>query len=343
MFTQLYRPSYFKEIKGQTIPVQVMLRTVQNPSEAPRVYIFHGQYGTGKTSLARIFARALNCQYPKKGEPCGLCENCKSSLDTSPFFKEFDCGDSGNIDDLRAIREDIIVNSGLAKYQVIVLDEFHNSSRQAQSTLLKILEELKSNTFVIICTTDVEKILETLRSRAINLQFSRLPAEDVFTIIKGISVREGVQVSDATLNLVVALSRGHVRDAIMNLELIRIIGDQEFTTNIPKTEENILRLLIAIREKDQTTFETALRSLSESPLVKIKDSFYHVLENGIKFLSLRYTEISVYENLYQQLLKCWKYDLIKLFQNCVSNWAVNAFTSDLTLQTFFRSLWLMFQ
>ena len=342
MFTQVYRPTNFREIRGQSIPVQVMLRTVQNPSEAPRVYILHGQFGTGKTSLARIVAHALNCRHPRKGEPCGVCDNCKADIEGSPFYREFDCGAFGSADDIRQIREDIILNSSLSRYQVVVLDEFHVASKQAQSSLLKILEEIRSNTFVLICTTDMDRVIETLKSRAINLHFNLVSAEDIYKALKEISLKESIQVTDDTLNTIAALSGGHTRDAVMNLELVRFIGEEQFRANIPRTEENIIHLLTSLRTGDLDDFEVRIHALLESPLVRVKTEFYSVLKNGIKYLTLGYTDTKAYSQEYSEMTKAWGYDIIHLFQHCLSNWAVNAFTTDVCMQTFFRSLWATF-
>lgn len=303
------------------------------------MYILHGHFGTGKTSLARIVAHALNCRHSRKGEPCGVCETCKTDIEGSPFYREYDCGAFGSADDIRQIREDIILNSSLSRYQVVVLDEFHAASRQAQSSLLKVLEEIRSNTFVLICTTDMDKVIETLKSRAINLHFNLVSAEETYKTLKEISMKEGVTVQDETLNTIAALSGGHIRDAVMNLELVKLIGEESFNQNVPKTEQSIILMLLALRAGDIKDFETRIQSLLEAPLVRVRTDFYSVLKNGIKYLTVGYTDIKAYSEEYSQMSKAWGYDLIPLFQHCLSNWAVNAFSTDVCMQTFFRSLW----
>ena len=163
MITQQYRPKTFSAVAGHKGVIETLKCIVKNPENAPRTIILQGEYGTGKTTCARILARALNCPNQKGGEPCGDCPVCNSDLDLSPYYSEYDSAIIGNVDTIRGLRDTFYYNSDDG-YKVIVLDECHLISKQAQAALLKVFEETKGNIFFVLCTTDAQMLLPTIRS-----------------------------------------------------------------------------------------------------------------------------------------------------------------------------------
>lgn len=169
MLTQEYRPKTFRDIEGQALPKKILKAIVKNPKDAPRSLIFHGKYGTGKSSMARVFARALNCEKPGV-EICMSCTVCEEDIEISPYYREYDSAVMGSKSKLENIKDEFhySVSNG---WRVINLEEIQVSSKKAQSVLLRTLEEITSDTFVVFCTTELDKVLDTIRSRSLEIEF----------------------------------------------------------------------------------------------------------------------------------------------------------------------------
>jgi DNA polymerase III subunit gamma/tau len=337
MLTQDYRPTRFEDVRGQRTPVAVMRGVAKNPESKPRTFLFHGEYGTGKTSLARIFARALNCEN-MEDEPCGRCAACQAPLDYSPFYHEYDCGAVGSVEDIRILRDDLVLDSSLAKYRVVVFDEFHLASKQAQSALLKVLEELKGNTFVVFCTTDLERILDTVQSRSVELFFDVVEAEDVQVVLEQIAQAEGMVLTDRIRRLILSAAMGHVRDAVKLMELLKIVGDEEFVREVVPVEDTLLAMLAAVRKGDRELFQKFLDRVMHTLLARIQAGFYSVLELLVRSVVCGTQD----EGLLGLATKLWGPDVFKLFRLSMSPGSVEAFRSDVTLQAFFWTVWYAF-
>ena len=189
MITQEFRPQTFKEVTGQKLPKTVLKAISKSPAASPKTIILEGAFGTGKTTCARIFARALNCKHQTKdGDACGKCEECLSDISKSIYYEEYDSSVVGNITDIKELKETFYFNESLG-YIVIVLDEAHLITPQAQSTLLKLFEESPSGIFFVLCTTNSSKILNTIQSRALTLKFDLLSLEDIEENLKNVVKR----------------------------------------------------------------------------------------------------------------------------------------------------------
>lgn len=330
MLTQRARPKTFVEIKGQPIPVEVMCRAVALPDRASRVFLFHGFYGTGKTTLARVFARALNCETPGV-EPCGECKICTHSLDGSPYYQEYDCGSVGSVDDVRRIKETLRLDSSLARYRVVVFDEFHAASKQAQIALLKILEELSSNTFVIFCTTEYDKVLDTIQSRSIELFFRRLSKEEIIDLLDDIVRLERMDISAEDVQVIAQASRGHARDAVKTLALAESAGVDVAVAGYRQATGAVIDLLMALKEDDKAKYADAVQRATGALRARFMDALYD----------------TVYEMLrpdntdpdYVKLIDSWGSGTFTLFKFLMQPWAVQALQDDQTTASLLWVLW----
>ena len=176
MITQEARPNRFEEVAGQELVKDLLRAIVKNPQSAPKSLILQGEYGTGKTTCARILARALNCPYSSKGDACGECEFCNTNIENTIYYEEFDSALIGNVSDIKDLRDTFYFDKALG-YKVIVLDEAQLMTPQAQSALLKVLEESITNIFFVLCTTHIDKILPTIRSRSLKLRFDLIKSK----------------------------------------------------------------------------------------------------------------------------------------------------------------------
>lgn len=262
MITQQYRPKTFKEVAGHKSVVETLKCVAKNPENAPRTIILQGEFGTGKTTCARILARALNCKNQINGEPCGNCPVCNSDLDVSPFYIEYDSAVVGNVDAIRDLRETFYYNSNDG-YRVVVLDECHLISNQAQGALLKVFEETKGNIFFVLCTTDAQKLLPTIRSRSLELTFNLIPEIYLKENIKQIAEKENIAIDDEVLDLIVSRSGGHARNAQMLLDRYKLLGEV-FKSSVKTSKDDFAKLiLIAIQTRILKSKEGTQKQVEE--------------------------------------------------------------------------------
>jgi DNA polymerase III subunit gamma/tau len=219
-----YRPLRFVDVLGQKGAVEVLKARLQNGTAFDASYIFAGGSGQGKTTLARIFARAMLCEARQEdGEPCNACEACLAVLDgTSHAFVERDAASQGSVEDARAIVSELPFAVPGAPKRIYLFDECHRMSRDAQDALLKPLEEGR---FVgMFCTTEPEKIRPAIRGRCEPYTIRKVTPEEVGQRLASILQMEGVHYDPEALQVVVDVSGGHVRDAIKRLEGVAQLG-----------------------------------------------------------------------------------------------------------------------
>lgn len=225
MWDQKYRPLRFTDVLGQDGSVQVLKARLRQKTGFETSYIFAGGHGQGKTTLARIFARALLCLNLNRdeSEPCNECENCRAILgETSAGFTEMDAASKGTIDVARSIVDDLpFAIQGIAK-KIYLFDEAHRMTRDAQDVLLKPIEDKKL--VGIFCTTEPEKIRGPVRSRCEFYQIRRVTREDLLARMKWVLTQEGVAHQDDAVLTVIDHSHGHVRDILKTLEMIAKLG-----------------------------------------------------------------------------------------------------------------------
>lgn len=337
MFTLEYRPKKFSEVYGQDENVYILKSLVSSPNSYPRTLIFQGDWGCGKTTSARILARALNCRDRSNPEPCLQCDRCLDPLTYSPFYQELDSSTVGNKETMQSLKNDFFSSSAEDIWRVIVLDEAHLMSRSAQSSLLTILEELPKNIIVVLCTTDVKDLLNTIRSRSVELDFRTLREEMIVKNLQRIIELEGAEVPDSIVKGIARYSRGHVRDSVMALNMYCNVEEKDsFYSKIRSSEEEIIRILECIGTNSKG-LGTLLEDLCRRPLEMVKDDFYLVLRN----MMIVFGEGEVgetYFDQYKKLVSIWGRNSLTLFSLSLSDWAVNSFSSDITLQALFWSL-----
>lgn len=213
-----YRPQTFKDVVGQEHIIRTLKNQIQN-NNVGHAYLFCGTRGTGKTSTAKIFARALNCQNSVDEEPCNECAVCKDILsDNIMDVIEIDAASNNSVDDIREIRENVKYTPAKCKYKVYIIDEVHMLSQGAFNALLKTLEEPPSYVIFILATTEPHKIPATILSRCQRFDFKRVTVKDMSTRMKEICDDVNVVVDDRALNLIARNSQGALRDALSILD-----------------------------------------------------------------------------------------------------------------------------
>ena len=237
-YTALYRkfrPQTFAEMVGQ----EHITRTLRNQIMANRVghaYLFNGGRGTGKTTSAKVLARAINCLNPQDGEPCNECEICKVALNGSlTDIVEMDAASNNSVEDIRSIREEVNFLPTKAKYRVYIIDEVHMLSQGAFNALLKTLEEPPEHVKFILATTEPQKLPATILSRCQRFDFKRISNEDIIKRLEIVCKESNIEITKQALNIIASLAEGAMRDALSILE--RCVQDGENNIDEDKIKE----------------------------------------------------------------------------------------------------------
>lgn len=208
-----YRPQNFNQVVGQNHIVKTLVNQIKY-DKISHAYLFTGSRGTGKTSIAKIFARAINCTNLKEGSPCGECEVCKSLEGTNIDVLEIDAASNNGVDEIRELREKVKYPPVVGKYKVYIIDEVHMLSISAFNALLKTLEEPPAQTVFILATTEVHKLPATILSRCLRFDFKLVSLEDLTSHLKNILNQEGVKFEDSAVNVIARAGEGSVRDML---------------------------------------------------------------------------------------------------------------------------------
>lgn len=225
-----WRPMKFEDLVGQR-HVSDTLRGAVVSGRIAHAYLFCGTRGTGKTSAAKIFSRAVNCQSPENGEPCNKCETCKGILNgTILDVYEMDAASNRGVESIREIREEVIYAPVGCKYKVYIIDEVHMLTTEAFNALLKTLEEPPEHTIFILATTDPNKLPQTVLSRCQRFDFRRIGTDDIVRRISRIAEAEGIDITPDAAELVAELGDGSMRDAISTLDRCAAFEGEKLTT-----------------------------------------------------------------------------------------------------------------
>lgn len=209
-----YRPKTFEDVIGQDHITKTLQNQIMN-NHIGHAYLFTGTRGTGKTSIAKIFARAVNCLSPVNGSPCGKCENCLNlQKDNDINIIEMDAASNNKVDDVREIREKVKFLPVGAKYKVYIIDEVHMLTDSAFNALLKTLEEPPEHIIFILATTEVHKLPQTILSRCVRFDFHLVSVEDLVKHLRKIFDKENIKYDEESLKLIATAGEGSVRDTL---------------------------------------------------------------------------------------------------------------------------------
>ena len=314
-----YRPSTFDEVVGQDNIVEIIKQSIVNNKTA-HAYIFTGVRGTGKTSTAKIFAKAINCLNNTDGNPCNKCENCLI-YDTSPDIIEIDAASNNGVDEMR----ELVSNSRLVPssllFKVYIIDEVHMLSSSAYNALLKTLEEPVSHVKFILATTEIHKVPLTILSRCQKFDFFKISTEKIAEHLSKICKKEKININKDVLNEISVMCDGSLRDALGILDQLSNNEDKIEIEDLEKTfsyisTEKINLLLNTIKEEDSKQFLDEIGSIKKSGtdisvlinkmIESLKEEIYGLIRSNNK-------KIEKNKNLILLLIDCQK--SIKLTTN----------------------------
>lgn len=329
MLTQKFRPRTFSEVAGQDLVKDLLKAIVKNPESAPKSIILEGEYGTGKTTCARILARALNCKHKTKdNDACGECEFCKSNIEDTIFYEEFDSAMIGNVNDIKELRSTFYFNKSLG-YKVLVLDEAQLMTQQAQSALLKVLEESLSGIFFILCTTHIDKILSTIRSRSLKLRFNLVNDTNVKENLEKIINLEQIEIKSDIIDLIINKSNGHLRDAHMLLDEYILLGEQKFKELIKSSQDLYYKLILSSLLGKVDNVPKLIEALQCFPLYSLKNDYEQVVLNIIKVgLKVQFTN----NDYLKAIISIFKERIFTLIDILNDKRIFDMFTSDKRFQ-----------
>jgi len=249
------RPATFDEVVGQDHVKEVLKNAIKKDRLA-HAYLFSGPRGVGKTTMARILAMATGCAAGPEERPCGVCEHCRMVREgRHPDVLEVDAASNNSVEDVRELKEQILLAPVLAPKKVIILDEAHMMSKSAFNALLKTLEEPPEHVLFIFATTEPERMPATVKSRTQHFRFQRIPESEITKRLLAVAEEEGVELDEKAARLLARASEGALRDALTLLERLFVLGrriekkDVEELLGIPPEEAN-RRLLAALFSPD---------------------------------------------------------------------------------------------
>lgn len=283
-----FRPQAFAEVVGQERVAQT-LRNAILEGRVAHAYLFTGARGVGKTSMARIFAKALNCPNVKDGIPCNECEQCRSiSIGQDVDVSEIDGASNRGIDDIRSLRANVNIKSMRSKYKVYIIDEVHMLTKEAFNALLKTLEEPPPMVKFVFCTTEVNKVPDTILSRCQRFDFGTISTDNITHRLRQLAEAEGFQVDEAALTLVARRAAGSMRDSQSLFDQLLSFGSEHITS------EDVHRLLGTAPDDRLTGLVDALIERRRDEALKRLDA---AMQEGVQLEAFTDQLVSYFRDL----------------------------------------------
>jgi len=285
-----YRPRLWADVVGNEFVIKVLQISARD-NDVSNAYFLSGTRGCGKTSAARIFAKAINCSVPsEQGEPCLKCDNCvtieaQSNLDVL----EIDAASQNSVESIRRLTGSIQYAPVQGRYKTVIVDECHCLTFQAASRLLKTLEEPPEFVVFLFCTTEPQKVLDTIRSRCLPLAFKNIQLEEITSRLKFICEQENIATADDALNFIARFAKGGMRDAVSLIDQLSRHGQKLSMEFIREAlalinEADVVKFVkLVLEEKEVAATELALELLQDKPVLDFISIIIEVLESVYLF------------------------------------------------------------
>lgn len=291
---RIYRPQRFDEVIGQ----DVIIKTLQNALASGKIthaYLFSGPRGVGKTTVARLLAKAINCEHGMEKEPCNECESCRQIMEgINPDVIEIDAASNNGVDEIREIREKVKFLPGESKYKIYIIDEVHMLTTSAFNALLKTLEEPPKHVIFILATTEPQKVIPTILSRCQRYDFKGLSVDEVSRHIRNISHKEEVEITDEAINAIAESAEGGMRDALSILDQAIALSDDEITVDVVNGVTGNLsynKLIELASFLEQKSISQALKTINE--LINLGKEPSKIVSGLLQF----YRDVLLYKNV----------------------------------------------
>ena len=263
-----YRPARFEDFVGQEAVIKT-LRSQITSGRIAHAYLFCGTRGTGKTSTAKVFARAVNCEHPENGDPCGTCDTCRALAEENSLdILEIDAASNNGVDEIRDLREKVKYPPQTGRYRVYIIDEVHMLSTAAFNALLKIIEEPPAHLLFILATTELQKVPATILSRCQRFAFKRLRPDEIASRLNFIAYQEHIEIEPEAINLLARLADGGMRDGVS------LLDQCASAANGPVTLESVYASLGLAGEKRTAELMQAIAEQDTAKALTIFSALY---------------------------------------------------------------------
>ena len=324
-----YRPKTLNDVVGQEIIIKTLTNTLKN-NKLSHAYLFTGPRGTGKTSVAKILARVINCTEPVDYNPCGKCVNCTQTNNIDVI--EIDAASNNGVDEIRELKNKINLVPSLGKYKIYIIDEVHMLSIGAFNALLKTLEEPPSHAVFILATTEPHKIPMTILSRCQRLDFKKISNESIIEKLKYVADKENITIDEEAISEIARLSDGGLRDAISMLDQVNSYSDDNITLEDVYEINGILnkdKMNEFINNLFDSNLSETLNSLDEynsngKNLVKLFEEIMFHMKNILiyktapQYFTNKNEDISIYESISSKVNNVKLMKVIQIFSEALN-------------------------
>ena len=326
-----YRPKSFELVYGQKIITKTLTNIIKN-NKLSHAYLFTGPRGTGKTSCAKLFAKAINCLNNEDGDACNKCDNCITFNENSnPDIVEIDAASNNGVDEIREIRNKVNLVPSMSKYKVYIIDEVHMLSLGAFNALLKTLEEPPEYIIFILATTEPQKIPATIISRCQRFDFKNISPDEIKQCLERIVKLEKINIDSDALDEISLNSNGGMRDAISTLDQASSFCDDKITKNNIEelygtiSEDNIIKFLNEIKLIDYENVLLTTKKWYENgkDFTVLTQKILSFLQKGIIYKKTEITLENKIKKYYDENTDSYLYNLIDEFSNILLKLQIN--------------------